>query len=40
MKKKIVSIIQKKNVTGVQFHPEKSQQNGINFLERYIDIFK
>ena len=40
MKKKIVSIIQKKNVTGVQFHPEKNQQNGINFLERYIDIFK
>ena len=40
MKKKIVSIIQKKNVTGVQFHPEKSQQNGINFLEKYIDIFK
>ena len=41
MKKKIVSIIQKKNVTGVQFHPEKSfYKNGINFLERYIDIFK
>ena len=40
MNKKIVSIIQKDNVTGVQFHPEKSQQNGVNFLEKYIDIFK
>ena len=39
-KHKIPSIIQNKNIIGVQFHPEKSQDNGIQFFEKYIEVFK
>ena len=39
-KSKVVSIIQKKNIVGVQFHPEKSQDNGLEFFKKYIDVFK
>ena len=39
-KHKIPSIIQNKNIVGVQFHPEKSQDNGIQFFEKYIEVFK
>ena len=35
---KIVSIIQKENLWGTQFHPEKSQQDGLNFLKQFATI--
>ena len=28
--------VENKNVVGVQFHPEKSQDSGYNFLSKYI----
>jgi len=31
------SIIVKNNIMGVQFHPEKSQSNGIKILEKFIN---
>jgi glutamine amidotransferase len=37
LKEKIPVIIKNKNIVGVQFHPEKSQTNGINFLKDFID---
>jgi glutamine amidotransferase len=41
-KQDICSIIQKKNIVGVQFHPEKSQKSGQlllkNFLNKKMDI--
>jgi imidazole glycerol-phosphate synthase subunit HisH len=36
LKKKIPAIIQKNNIIGVQFHPEKSQRNGRNFLSDFL----
>ena len=33
---KIPSIIYDKNVLGIQFHPEKSGENGIEFLREII----
>jgi glutamine amidotransferase len=33
-----VSTIRKNNVYGVQFHPEKSLQNGLNFINNFINI--
>ena len=33
--KKFVSAIQKNNVLGVQFHPEKSQKNGIKIINNF-----
>ncbi len=34
---KIVSAVIKDNLIGVQFHPEKSQENGKRFLEEFLD---
>ena len=34
----IVSAIEKENIFGTQFHPEKSQANGIKILENFIKI--
>ena len=34
--RKIVAAICKENIIGVQFHPEKSQKEGLNFLKEFI----
>ena len=34
----IVSAIEKENIFGTQFHPEKSQVNGIKILENFVKI--
>ena len=33
----IVSSIQKENIFGVQFHPEKSHKNGLLLLKNFIN---
>lgn len=33
-----VSAFQKENIFGVQFHPEKSQSNGINVFKKFIEL--
>ena len=40
LNKEIPSIIIQENIMGVQFHPEKSQANGIKLLNFFIDRFK
>ena len=40
LNKEIPSIIIQENIMGVQFHPEKSQANGIKLLNFFIDKFK
>jgi glutamine amidotransferase len=35
---KIVAYIEKDNVFGAQFHPEKSQKFGIKFIENFINL--
>lgn len=34
----IVSVVKKDNVTGVQFHPEKSGEVGLKFLRNYFEL--
>tara|TARA_B100000963_G_scaffold333081_1_gene325148 strand:+ start:37 stop:672 length:636 start_codon:yes stop_codon:yes gene_type:complete len=34
----IVSVIEKENIFGTQFHPEKSQDNGVKILENFVKI--
>ena len=36
--KKITSIIQNKNIYGVQFHPEKSQEQGLKLISNFSKI--
>jgi imidazoleglycerol phosphate synthase glutamine amidotransferase subunit HisH len=35
-KNKIPSVIINKNFIGSQFHPEKSQKNGVEFLKKFM----
>lgn len=36
--KTIVSAIQKDNIFGVQFHPEKSRKNGLNIFQNFVNF--
>jgi len=36
---KFSSIIKKSNILACQFHPEKSQENGLNFLKSFINLY-
>ena len=33
----IVSAVKKDNIIGVQFHPEKSQGDGLRFINRFVE---
>ncbi|MDC3158072.1 hypothetical protein OA544_03205 [Candidatus Pelagibacter sp.] len=33
------SIISYKNILACQFHPEKSQENGLNFIKTFFDEY-
>lgn len=35
---KLISMVQKDNITGVQFHPEKSQGDGLRFLRNLVEM--
>ena len=37
--KDLVAVVQKNNVLGTQFHPEKSQTSGLQVLKNFIDIY-
>ena len=32
------SVVKKNNIYGVQFHPEKSHENGIQILKNFSDL--
>ena len=32
-----VSALKKENIVATQFHPEKSQKNGLSFLEAFVE---
>lgn len=33
----LVSVVQKNNIVGAQFHPEKSQSSGVQFLANFVE---
>ena len=35
----LVAVVQKNNVLGTQFHPEKSQTSGLQVLKNFIDAY-
>ena len=37
--KQFSSIIQISNILACQFHPGKSQENGLNFLKSFINLY-
>ena len=39
-RKKVTSSVQHKNLFGVQFHPEKSSEDGINIIKNFLDRIK
>ena len=38
-KNEFISMVEKKNVIGLQFHPEKSQDNGIKIFENFYKFY-